>query len=150
MLTVVMCLTYVGAFIGKMTTSINSLNCLFDYEVPAAGLKEGDIVYSNIYYPFKAGVVNITSVFWAVVFVSITRAYFEGRVAAYKTAAYAATLYSLTQYPGIIFLMTSYYTDNLDSLDVCNDFFDSGMYVTVLYRISVAMYCIVLYSYYSV
>jgi hypothetical protein len=64
---------------------------------------------------------------WAVVFVSATRAYFGSRVAAYKTAAAAALLFSMTNTSSMFYVMSLYYDMDLQKDSVCFDYFRKRM-----------------------
>lgn len=66
-LTLMMMCCYVGEFLGRLVTSLNSLNALEDYNT-----KLEEIVYQpgdtslkmylpEIYYPFQPGYINLTS-----------------------------------------------------------------------------------------
>lgn len=65
----------------------------------------------------------LAGVLWAVVFVSVARAFFNSRLAPYKTAALASLLYACTNYSSMVYLMTTYYDLNLDKDEVCYDYF---------------------------
>ena len=58
---------YVGEFIGRVATSITSLNALDDYNTNLQDIiwQAGDtslkIYLPNIYYPFQPGYINLTS-----------------------------------------------------------------------------------------
>lgn len=124
-LTLVMMVCYVGAFIGRVATSVTSLQALEDYNT-----KLEDIVYEkgqqylpDIYYPFKAGFMNLTSMCWAVIYISAARAYFGSRIAAYKTAAAASLVYFLTNTSSMFYIMALYYDLELEKDTVCFNYF---------------------------
>lgn len=66
-LTLVMMCCYVGEFIGRVATSINSLNALDDYNTKLQDIiwQAGDtslkMYLPEIYYPFQPGYINLTS-----------------------------------------------------------------------------------------
>mmetsp|Transcript_3798 Transcript_3798/g.5898 ORF Transcript_3798/g.5898 Transcript_3798/m.5898 type:complete len:466 (-) Transcript_3798:222-1619(-) len=129
LLTLTMMCCYVGEFLGRLVTSINSLNCLKSYDTNISDIiyQEGDssmeIYYPDSYYPFQPGYINLTSLCWAVVFVSATRAYFGGRVAAYKTVAAASLTFALTNTSSMFYVMSLYYDLDLQKDSVCFDYF---------------------------
>jgi hypothetical protein len=128
-LTLVMMCCYVGEFLGRLVTSLNSLKALEDYHT-----KLEDIIYQpgdtslkmylpEIYYPFQPGYINLTSLCWAVVYISATRAYFGSRIAAYKTAAAASLLFFLTNTSSMFYVMALYYDMDLWKDSVCFNYF---------------------------
>ncbi len=59
--TVIMCLTYIGAFIGKLVTSLTSIDALLAYDTQLSDLQPSELYFPSVFYPFKAGAVNISS-----------------------------------------------------------------------------------------
>jgi len=125
-MTIIMMFSYIGAFVGKMVTSITSLDAIRDFNGfndDTTFNKNNLLYYDNIYYPFGSGVINLSSILWACVFMSVTRAFFNSRLAPYKSCALASLLYALTNYSSMVYLMTTYYELSLDKNDVCNNYF---------------------------
>ncbi|CAE7520841.1 unnamed protein product [Symbiodinium microadriaticum] len=129
-LTLTMMCCYVGEFIGRLVTSLNSLFCLDTYDTNIDDIAYDPtsdshlaVYYPDLFYPFQPGYINLTSLCWAVVFVSATRAYFGSRIAAYKTAATASLLYAMTNTSSMFYVMSLYYDLDLHKDSVCFDYF---------------------------
>jgi hypothetical protein len=120
---------YVGEFLGRLVTSLNSLKALEDYHTKLEDIiyQPGDtslkIYLPEIYYPFQPGYINLTSLCWAIVYISATRAYFGSRIAAYKTAAAGSLLFFLTNTSSMFYVMALYYDMDLWKDSVCFNYF---------------------------
>lgn len=59
---------YVGEFIGRLVTSLNSLFCLDTYDTSLGDIaydptedSHMDVYYPDLFYPFQPGYINLTS-----------------------------------------------------------------------------------------
>lgn len=121
-----MCLCYVGAFLGKIITSFNSIECFTDYNVQLDQIVRGDentIWYPDVYFPFGPATITLASELWAVTFYFVICSYMNNTVRHYRMVAFVSFLYVITSYPSIVYLMQMYYHNDLDDKEVCNNFF---------------------------
>lgn len=125
--TCLMCVCYFGAFLGRIITSFNTVNCFHDYDVNLDDITQGDgniIWYPDIFFPFCPAVISIDSVLWAATFYPVTVAVMNGTVSEYRVAAFVCFIYiTTTGYPAMVYLMQLFYDLHLEDLDTCNDYF---------------------------
>ena len=119
--TIMMFLCYLGAFLGKLTSSITSVDCYRNYQSSPTDVTQ----YPDIYFPFAPGYISVASLLWAVVFVAVLRAYVHNRVSPYRLVALASLLYVFENYASMVYVIQLYYHENLDSDEVCLNFFQN-------------------------
>lgn len=124
-ITILTCLCTMGAFIGRIMTSFNTLNCLRDYDVNLDDITTGDgniLYYPDIYFPFIPATITLSSVLWGAMLYLVVCSYVNNIVRHYRIVAFLSAIYVMTGYPSITYLLQLFYDMNLDDLDTCNEY----------------------------
>lgn len=122
---------YSGAVGGRIVSSMVSVDCFRQFDMTMEEFTHPDnnttnvgLYYPDIHYPFQPGTANITTLCWAVIFVTVIRAYFNSKPAGLKMVMTTSLLYVLVNTSSMVYVLSLYFQEGLNSDTICFDYFN--------------------------
>jgi len=129
-LAVGMMFCYTGMVSGRIVSSFVSVDCFRNFDMtleefthPDANTTNVGLYYPDIHYPFQPGTANITTLLWAVIFVTVVRVFFTTRPAGLKIIGVSSLLYVLINSASMVYLLSLYFEEDLNKDSVCFRYF---------------------------
>jgi hypothetical protein len=116
---------YFIVVICKVQTSFVALHSIrsYDTSVDEAYALGRRLWFSDSFFPFKKGTLDITTILFISTFMSTIRGYTRQSVSAFRLAAGTAFAFAVTSYPGYVGAYRFYDHNNFKNDDDCKDFF---------------------------
>lgn len=118
-------LCYVILVICKVQTSFVAMHSIRSYDTTVEEAHDlgRRIWFSDYFFPFKKGTLDITTILFISTFMSTIRGYTRQSVSAFRLAAGTSFAFAITSYPGYVGAYRFYDFNNFKDDDDCKNFF---------------------------
>lgn len=116
---------YIIIVICKIQNSLVALKSIRDYDLTQQqAFEQGQrIWFTDSFFPFQKGNLDITTILFVAAFMSTIRGYTRSSVSAFRFASGIAFAFAITSYPGYVGAYRFYDENNFYSDSDCKDFF---------------------------